>query len=83
LFLHITCVSILEFTHLRPSHLEILITYSLSGAIDSMLRQDSVVTRLRCYFSPLDWELRLRNQPFAHVLRALGQIPSTAHIEKT
>jgi hypothetical protein len=49
-------VSALEFVHLRPCHwLNILITYSFSVEIFSMFRQNSVVSGLKCYSSPLAW----------------------------
>jgi hypothetical protein len=49
-------VSALGFVYQRPSHwLDVLITFSFSGEIVSVFKQDSEVAMLKCYFSPLDW----------------------------
>jgi hypothetical protein len=79
LFFHITFVSMLGFMHLWPSCvLEILITCSLSSEIVSIIREDSVVTKLKYYFSPLDWRKWLSSQEFFHMFRVPGLVPSTA-----
>jgi hypothetical protein len=68
------CVGI--YTEVKS--LEVLMTYSLSVEIVSVFRQDSVVARLKCYLSPLDWGVWPSRQAFATVLRAPGLSPSTA-----
>jgi hypothetical protein len=65
----------------RPSHwLEVLISCSISVEIVSMIRQDSIVTRLRYYFSPLEWEYGsvTKHSPSA---QAASLVPSTAQIK--
>jgi hypothetical protein len=54
-FFHIFCVSALGFVYLRLSHwLEVLITLGLLLKVFSVFRQDSIMSELRYYFSPLD-----------------------------
>jgi hypothetical protein len=77
---------------MRPNHtLEVLIIHNLSVETFTMFRHDSVVTRLRYYFLPLDWlssqaficwSVWFGTQALAHMLRALSQILSTTHIEE-
>jgi hypothetical protein len=62
--------------------LQILISFVLSVGAFTMFRHDQVMGRLKCMFSSLNWEVKLRTQTLNHCVQGTESVPYSIQREE-